>query len=93
VLKYTTAANHLLIVLGVGPSVTAVGKTLGSVPVFFGDRESLQPEYVYGRFLAAIDVDYNPNPGPAKLIGIVHAQDITEKWQALANNITGYYNY
>jgi type II secretory pathway pseudopilin PulG len=56
-LGYNVPTNHALIVLGVGASNTAVGKTLASVPVHFGDKGNLQPTYTYSRFLAAVDVD------------------------------------
>ena len=89
-LGYNVPTNHALIVLGVGASNTAVGKTLASVPVHFGDKASLQPTYTYGRFLAAVDVD-TTGVQPAKVVGIVHAPDTTDKWESLYSSIAGYY--
>jgi type II secretory pathway pseudopilin PulG len=90
-LGYTVPNGHQLIVLGVGPSNSAVGKTLSSVPVHFGDKGSLQPTYTYSRFLAAVDVDSLLGTAPAKIVGIVHAPDTTDGWESLFSSIAGYY--
>ncbi len=91
VLGYKVPTNHVLIVLGVGQSNAAIGKTLSSVPVHFGDKGSLQPTYTYSRFLAAVDVDTSGQNAPAKIVGIVHAPDIGDKWESLFSSISGYY--
>ena len=98
-LNYTVPANHALIVLGVGASNAAIGKTLATVPVHFGDKGTLQPQLTYSRFLAAVDVDKsvgsgtvaNPSPKAAKIIGIVHAPDTGDKWESLYSSISNYY--
>jgi type II secretory pathway pseudopilin PulG len=95
-LGYTPANGHQLIVLGVGAGNAAVGKSLAAVPVHFGDKGSLQPTYTYSRFLAAVDVDtlgtgVNGAVQPAKIVGIVHAPDVTDGWESLFTSIAGYY--
>ena len=91
VLGYSVPTGHSLIVLGVGATNTAVGKTLASVPVHFGDKASLQPTYTYSRFLAAVDVDGTAANAAAKVVGIVHAPDTTDQWESLYSSIAGYY--
>ena len=90
-LGYTVPAGHQLIVLGVGSANTAVGKSLASVPVHFGDKGSLQPTFTYSRFLAAVDVDTLNGTAPAKIVGIVHAPDTTDGWESVYSTIAGYY--
>ena len=93
-LGYTPATGHQLIVLGVGQANAAIGKTLSSVPVHFGDKGSLQPTYTYSRFLAAVDVDTAGVTGTvqaAKMVGIVHAPDTTDGWESLYSSISAYY--
>jgi len=90
-LNYTVPTGHNLIVLGVGAANSAVGKTLANVPVHFGDKASLQPTLTYSRFLAAVDVDAKNGTAPAKIVGIVHAPDITDKWESVYSTIQGYY--
>ena len=91
-LNYNVPTGHALIVLGVGPSNSAVGKSLASVPVHFGDSPSLQPTLTYSRFLAAFDVDTTLGTAPAKLVGIVHAPDIGDQWESVYSTIAGYYS-
>ena len=88
---YTVVTGHQLIVLGVGPVNSAIGKTLGSVPVHFGDQPVLQPTYTYSRFLAAFDVD-QAGGSNAKLVGIVHAPDTGDKWESVYSSISSYYS-
>ena len=90
-LGYTVPTNHGLIVLGIGSGNAAVGKTIASVPVHFGDKASLQPTFTYSRFLAAVDVDLSGNNAPAKVVGIVHAPDVGDKWESLYSSIASYY--
>jgi type II secretory pathway pseudopilin PulG len=87
---FAVPANHQMIVLGIGSANQAVGKTLAAVPVHFGDKGSLQPQYTYSRFLAAIDVD-TTGADAAKLIGIVHAPDTGDQWESLYSSISSYY--
>ncbi len=92
-LGYTVGTGHQLIVLGVGPSNYAVGKTLANVPVHFGDDASLQPQITYSRLLAAVDVGnaaVTANTA-AKIVGIVHAPDSSDKWESIGANIESYY--
>ena len=90
-LGYNTPSGHTLIVLGVGTANSAVGKTLANVPVHFGDKAALQPTLTYSRFLAAVDVDTANGTAPAKIVGIVHAPDTTDKWESVYSTIAGYY--
>ena len=89
-LNYAVPSGHALVVLGVGAANSAVGKTLASVPVHFGDKGNLQPTYTYSRFLAAVDVDIT-NGTAAKIVGIVHAPDTGDKWESLYSSISGFY--
>ena len=89
-LSYNIPSGHNVIVLGVGPSVSAIGKTVAQAPMFIRDIASLNPAITYGRFLLAVDVDVT-NGTAAKMLGVVHAQDALEGWQALTSNIEGYY--
>ena len=91
VLGYNVPSGHSLIVMGVGAGNSAVGKSLASVPVHFGDKGSLQPQLTYSRFLAAIDVDSAAGTAPAKIVGIVHAPDFGDKWESLYSSIASYY--
>ena len=87
---FGTPANHQMIVLGIGAANSAVGNSLTSVPVHFGDKGNLQPQYTYSRFMVAIDVDATGSD-PAKMIGIVHAPDTNDQWESLYSSISGYY--
>lgn len=90
-LGYNVPNGHRMIVLGVGAANSAVGKSLASVPVHFGDKGSLQPTYTYSRFLAAVDVDATDAQQAAKIVGIVHAPDTGDQWESLYSSIAGYY--
>ncbi len=90
-LNYRLPAGHTMIVLGAGPSTAVYAKSLAFAPVLFSAKTSLQPDFVYSRFLVALDVDYT-HGSPARMIGIVHAPDIKVGWQSLRSDIEGYYS-
>ena len=92
ILNYTIPTGHQLDVLGIGQVNAAVGKTLASAPVHFGDKASLQPQITYSRLLAAIDVDLTTTQANARIVGIVHAPDTGDGWESLSGNIESYYS-
>ena len=44
------------VLLGIGPRVSMVGKTIQTAPVHFGDQPALNPEYGYQRIVAIYQV-------------------------------------
>ena len=66
------------VVLGVGPRVSMVGKTIQSAPVHFGDVPVLNPEYGYERFVALFKVSdtlAGTNFTQAQLVGVAEIED------------------
>ncbi len=94
ILGYTVPTGHQIIVLGVGQSNSAIGKTIASSPVVFaingGAGGTSLPQLVYSRYFAAIDVDAANGTSAAKMIGIIYG-DGSMQLEGISTTITNYY--
>jgi len=65
------------VVLGIGPRVSMVGKTIQTPPVHFGDQPVLNPEYGYQRFVAIFKVSDSAAPAftQAQFVGVTPIHD------------------
>lgn len=66
------------VVVGIGPRVGMVGKTIQTAPVHFGDQPALNPEYGYERLVAIFQIS-DSAPGvtmtQARLVGTAPIHD------------------
>ncbi len=58
--------------MGINQRNSAIGKTLAQAPLVMPISQTTQPQLVYGRYMAAFDVDTTAAQAPAKLVGVVY---------------------
>ena len=84
----TTGVAGKYVVLGVGALADLNGQTNIDAPVYFPENGSLNPDTVYGRFIAVFQITDGTNPlARAKLATV-----ITPTGEALNDNLSDYFN-
>ncbi len=89
-LGYSLNTGHSIIVLGINQRNSAIGKTLAQAPVVMPISQTTQPQLVYGRYLAAFDVDSANGSAPAKLVGVVYGS-AQMRLESVGTSIQDYY--